>query len=281
VVTGVVDMSGTDGSLSAIAASAFGIPPEQVRMVHVGTDAAPRSPLTGGSVVTYGAGRAIEKAARQARDRLLSYAATQLEIEPTDLEIADGEVRPKGSPDRGIRISTLADRLEDFGPDHEPVEGHGSADLPALAPSVSGHLAHVRVDPDTGRVEVLHYLVAQDVGRAINPALVEGQMRGGATQAMGWALLEEMRFDDEGQLVTGTFLDYAVPRASQVPPIETAIVEVPAPDGPYGARGVGEASVCGGAAAVANAVARATGVRHPRMPLTPPRVLAALTQSRR
>ena len=98
-------------------------------------------------------------------------------------------------------------------------------------------------------------------------------------QALGWALFEELRFDEGGQLLTGSFLDYAVPRASHVPPIETVIVEVPAPDGPYGARGVGEAPVCGGAAAVANAIASATGARLERLPMTPPRVLAAIAEA--
>jgi CO/xanthine dehydrogenase Mo-binding subunit len=167
-------------------------------------------------------------------------------------------------------------RHDGLGRNGEPLEGYGPVGVPALAPSTSGHLAHVRVDPDTGAVEVLGYVVAQDVGRAINPALVEGQMRGGATQALGWALLEEMAFDEGGQLLTGTFLDYAVPRARFVPPIETLIVESPAPDGPFGARGVGEASVCGGAAAAANAIAAAVGARMTRLPMTPPRILATL-----
>ena len=107
--------------------------------------------------------------------------------------------------------------------------------------------------PDTGEVELLHHVIAQDVGRALNPALVEGQMRGGATQGIGWALYEELAHDEDGRLVTGSFLTYAIPVAEQVPEIDTLIVEVPAPDGPYGAKGIGEAPVVAAPAAVANA----------------------------
>ncbi len=188
-------------------------------------------------------------------------------------------MRPKGAPDRGRTIAELADQSDGLGVNGEPLEGHGSTDKPALAPGVSGHLVHVRVDRETGQTELLRYTLVQDAGRAINPALIEGQMRGGAVQALGWALWEELRFDDAGQLVTGSFLDYAAPRAAHLPPIETVIVEVPAPDGPYGARGVGEAPVCGGAAAVANAVAAASGARLERLPMTPSRVLAAIART--
>jgi CO/xanthine dehydrogenase Mo-binding subunit len=278
VVTGVVDMSGTTGGLATIAAETLGIGYEQVAMSFANTATAPSTPTSGGSVITYGVGRAVAKAAEDLKRRLLDLAADELEIEPTDLEIANGTVRPRGAPDRGISVADLVSRHDGLGRDGEPLEGHGPVNVPALAPSTSGHLVHVRVDPDSGRVEVLRYFIVQDVGRAINPSLIEGQMRGGATQALGWAFLEELSFDDGGQLLTGTFLDYAVPRAAFVPSIETSIVESPAPDGPFGARGVGEASVCGGAAAAANAVAAAVGARMAQLPMTPPRILGVLRE---
>ena len=145
----------------------------------------------------------------------------------------------------------------------------------SVAPSVAGHLAHVRVDDETGQVDLLDYVVVQDVGRAINPALVEDQMLGGVVQSIGRALHEAMLHDDHGQLVTGTFLDYAVPRASWIPPIETIIVEVPAPEGPFGAKGIGEASILPGPAAIANAIAAAAGIRMRDLPMTPTAVWAA------
>ena len=123
----------------------------------------------------------------------------------------------------------------------------------AWRPSVAAHIAHVKVDRETGEVELLGYAIVQDVGRALNPALVEGQMRGGAAQAIGWALYEELVHDEDGRLLSGSFLDYAIPTADRVPPIDTVIVEVPAPDGPFGAKGIGEAPVIPGPAAIANA----------------------------
>src|SRR5207247_4610609 len=129
---------------------------------------------------------------------------------------------------------------------------------------------------DTGEVELLRYAVAQDVGRALNPALVEGHMRGCAAQAIGWALYEELVHDEQGQLLTGTFLDYAVPTAERLPDIDTLIVEVPAPDGPFGAKGIGEAPVIAGPAAIANAIHAATGIRLRELPMTAPRIWAAL-----
>jgi CO/xanthine dehydrogenase Mo-binding subunit len=133
------------------------------------------------------------------------------------------------------------------------------------------------VDPETGAVTVVAHVIAQDVGRALNPALVEGQMMGGTAQGLGWALLEAVLHDEHGQLSTGTFVDYALPTASTVPWIDTQIVEVPAPDGPYGAKGVGEAPVVGVPAAVANAIAAATGgVRLRELPMTSERVWRGL-----
>jgi CO/xanthine dehydrogenase Mo-binding subunit len=134
----------------------------------------------------------------------------------------------------------------------------------------------VRVDRETGEVTVLRHVIAQDVGRALNPALVEGQMRGGAVQGIGWALFEQLDHDEDGRLLTGSFLDYAIPTAERIPEIDTLIVEVPAPDGPFGAKGIGEAPVVGAPAAVANAVARAAGTRLYDLPMTPPRVWQAL-----
>jgi CO/xanthine dehydrogenase Mo-binding subunit len=222
--------------------------------------------------VTYSAGRAVREAALDARRQLLEFAATEFEIDPADLEIVEGVVRPVGSPDLGRPVSEFADQLADFGSSHPPVEGHASTVHKSLAPSCAGHLVRVELDPETGDVAVLDHVIAQDVGRALNPALVEGQMRGGAAQGLGWALYEALVHDDEGQLLTGSFLDYAVPRATHVPATETLIIEVPAPDGPFGAKGIGEAPVIAAAPAVAIAIANAGGPRLRDLPMTPLRV---------
>jgi CO/xanthine dehydrogenase Mo-binding subunit len=143
---------------------------------------------------------------------------------------------------------------------------------------VAGVVAHVRVDRATGRVEVLDLRAVQDVGRALNPALVAGQQLGGAAQAIGWALHEQLVHDDAGQLLSATFLDYKLPRAEDVPPLTTSYVEVPAPDGPFGAKGIGETAVVAGPAAIANAVAAATGRRARELPMTAQRVWRLLRE---
>jgi CO/xanthine dehydrogenase Mo-binding subunit len=276
VVTGAADMTGVETGFAAIAAEAFGVEVARVRVVNADTSSAPYAGTSGGSKVTYTVGRAVERAATEARERLLEVAADELEIAPEDLEIVDGAVRPVGVPGKAIAIDTLAPKILSFGSRHMPVEGHGRSAQPQ-APQAAAHLSHVRVDPETGAVTVLRHVIAQDVGRALNPALVEGQMQGGTVQGLGWALLEELTHDEYGQLVTGTLVDYAMPTAAGTPWIDTEIVEIPAPEGPYGAKGVGEAPVVGVPAAVANAVAAATGgVRLKQLPMTPERVWEAV-----
>jgi CO/xanthine dehydrogenase Mo-binding subunit len=277
IITGAADMTGVETGFAAIAAEAFGVDPGRVRVVHADTSTAPYAGTSGGSKVTYTVGRAVQRAAEQAREQLLEVAAQELEISPLDLEIVDGAIRPVGVPAKAMAIDELAAKILSFGSRHPPVEGHGRSAQPQ-APQAAAHVSHVAVDRLTGRVRVLGHLIAQDVGRALNPALVEGQMQGGTAQGLGWALLEELAYDEHGQPVTGTLVDYALPSSDVVPPIETTIVEVPSPDGPYGARGVGEAPVVGAAAAVANAVTAACGARMTRLPMTPERVWRAMEQ---
>ena len=275
VITGIVDMTGVATGFAAIAAEVFGLDPARVNVLAEDTATAPKSPMSGGSVVTYATGRAVQVAAAATREKLLRYAAELMEIAPGDLEIVDGVVRPIGSPGQGRTVADLAAQLDGFGVTNEPIEALGGAPRPGRAPTISGHLVHVRVDPETGEVTVLRYVLAQDVGHALNPALVEGQLMGGATQGIGWSLLEGLAFDEQGQMLTGSFMDYAVPSASAMPQIETILVEVPAPDGPFGAKGVGEAPVCGSTGAIANAVAAAARVRMRELPMTARRIWAA------
>jgi CO/xanthine dehydrogenase Mo-binding subunit len=274
VLTGVADMSGVAGGFQAIVAEALGISPDAVQIVTVDSDAAPSSPGSGGSTITYSAGRAIRAAAEGVGRRLLAAAALQLEIAVEDLELVDGGVRPRGTPDKAIPIAKLVRAHARAG--RSPIEAQEGADEPSLAPSVSGHAVRVRVDRETGAVTVLADHVVQDVGRVLNAALVVGQQHGAAVQALGWATHERLVHDANGQLLSGTFLDYALPRAEDVGRLEATSVEVPAPDGPLGAKGIGEAPVIAGAAAIANAIAAATGVRLRELPMTRPRVWRAL-----
>ena len=278
VIVGYVDASGAESSVVAVAADTLGVPYEQVRLA-VSSDSAtgPQSGVSGGSMVTYCLGSAVGAAALDAREQLLTIAAFELEADRSDLVISGGSIHPRGSPERGISLARLGERLTGFGSSHPPVEGHGTALPPESAPSTSVAVAHVRVDPDTGSVRVLDYLAAQDVGRAINPSLCEGQMTGGAVQAIGLALLEQLVHGKDGRLLNGSFATYAIPKIEALPPIQTIIVEVPAPYGPFGAKGIGEAAGVPGAAAVANAIAAATGVRFNAIPITAREVWQRLT----
>jgi CO/xanthine dehydrogenase Mo-binding subunit len=262
VITGVSDMTGVQTTFAAIAAEAFGVSPDRVRVVNADTASAPYAGVSGGSKITYTVGRAVEKAALQTRERLLDVAAEELEIAPEDLEIVDGAVQPVGVPAKAMAIEKLAQKVLTFGSPYPPVEGQGLVSLPQV-PQSAAHLSHVRVDRETGAVTVLGH--------------VRGQMHGGTTQGLGWALLEEIGYDEHGQPIAGSFVEYAMPSSGVVPPIDTEIVEVPAPEGPYGAKGVGEAPVIGVPGAVANAIAAATGGVHlRRLPMTPERVWRAL-----
>lgn len=276
VVTSTADMSGVSTGFVTIAAAAFGLEPDKVRVVAADTSSGPYAGASGGSKITYTVGTAVLRAAEAAREKLLAAASQELEIAAADLEVVDGVVRAVGAPDRSITVAEIAGKALRFGGRYEPIEGHGGSAQTRGAPSVAAHLSHVRVDRDTGEVELLRHVIAQDVGRALNPALVEGQMRGGVAQGIGWALYEELAHDEDGRLLTGSFLDYAIPTSERVPEIETLIVEVPAPDGPFGAKGIGEAPVVAAPAAIANAVRAATGIRLRELPITPPRVWAAL-----
>jgi CO/xanthine dehydrogenase Mo-binding subunit len=175
-----------------------------------------------------------------------------------------------------MTVAELAKKVLSFGSRYAPVEGYAGVAQTSRAPGAAAHLSHVRVDRETGDVTLLHHVVAQDVGFALNPALVEGQLLGGTAQGFGWALLEQLAYDGDGQLRTGSFVEYAMPTIDRVPPIDVEIVEVPAPDGPYGAKGVGEPPVIAVPAAVANAIAAAVGVRLRDLPITPERVWRAL-----
>ena len=198
-------MSGIDERVRAIAAEAFGLAEDSVRVVTGDTSSAPYGGVSGGSKVTYTVGRAVQRAAAEARERLLRSRRAELEIAPEDLEIVDGEVRPLGAPGRGDAIAELAAKTLTFGSPHEPIEGYGGVAQASRAP---GRPRTSRTSASTARPAastVLAHVIAQDVGRALNPALVEGQMHGGTAQGIGWALLEELAYDENGQLRGGSF----------------------------------------------------------------------------
>jgi CO/xanthine dehydrogenase Mo-binding subunit len=279
VHVGSVDITGTNTAFGLLAAEAFGLEPERVRIVAGDTRSAPFAGSSGGSKILYTVGPAVIQAAQEARRQTFELAAQMLEADPADLEVADGKVRVKGSPDSAVPLAKIAQRTMSFGSRQAPVYGHGRFAQKGNAPGFCAQLAEVEGVRDTGEVKVHRLVVVQDAGRAINPASVRGQMAGGAVQGIGWGLYEGMAYDEQGQLVTATFTDYALPRVEHTPTqLDLQIVEVPAESGPFGARGVGEPPVIATAAAIANAIADAAGVRITELPMTAPRVHRALEE---
>lgn len=273
IVTGSVDLTGTNTTFAVIAAEILGLPIAKIRVVNGDSDTAPYAGVSGGSKVTYTVGAAVRRAAEEARRQVLAIAADQLEVSPDDLELVDGVARVKGVPSRSLTLAEIAGLA---GNRYEPVDGRGGSAIRTNAPGYAAHLARVAVDRQTGRLEVREYVAVHDVGFAINPAAVEGQIMGGVTQGLGWALWERMVYDEQGTLLTGSLLDYAIPTALDVPPITPVLVEVPSPDGPFGAKGVGEPPVIPVPAAVANAIRDAIGVRLCELPMTAEKVRRAL-----
>ena len=276
VVVGSVDVSGSDTSMALIAAHELALPASAVYVTHDSTDSMPYSGISAGSKTTYTVGAAVQAAAREARSQLLTIAADMLEASPDDLELRDGRITVKGVPEKFITLQQIAGNTMRFGAPYEPVYGRGRSAIRVPSPAFAAHLARVAVDPETGEVRVLDYVAAQDVGRAINPAEVEGQIHGGVVQGIGWALFEGMTYDEDGQLLTSTLMDYALPLGRDVPTITSIVVEVPSNLGPYGARGVGEPPVVPVAAAIANAIKDAVDARVTEIPMAPERVLAAI-----
>jgi CO/xanthine dehydrogenase Mo-binding subunit len=281
VVVGSIDISGTATGLAQVAAETLGVPVSRIRIISADSDSAPASGMSGGSKIMYTVGSAVAKAAQDARRQILALAARRLEAAEGDLEIVDGAARVRGVPARAVAVAELAKLTSGFGAAHPPVFGVASEAIVQRAPAFGAHVARVRVDADSGRVRVVDYAVAQDVGRAINPAAIHGQIHGGVAQGIGWALLEQMVYDEQGSLATGSLLDYALPRAADVPPIRINLVEVPAERGPFGAKGVGEPPVVPVAAAIANAISDASGARIETLPIVPETVVAALARARR
>ncbi len=276
VIVGTVDLTGTDTSLALIAAEGLGVPSSSVAVSHDNTDTMPYSGGTGGSKTTYSMGPAVLAAARDARNQILAIASDMLEAAPGDLDIEGDRVVVRGAPGKSVELKEIAQESMRFAGKYEPVYGRGRAANERSSPMYGAHVAKVAVDPETGEVRVLDYLVVQDVGFAINPAEVEGQIYGGVTQGIGWALLERLAYSEEGQALTSTWMDYAVPHSEDVPNIRSILVQVPSALGPFGAKGVGEPPVVPVGATIANAIYDAVGVRMTDLPITAERLFQAL-----
>jgi len=278
VVVGSADISGVNTGFQSIAAEIIGVEASDLNVAGADTANAPYAGASGGSKVTYTVGAAVMKAAEDAKMQIMSIAGQHLEANPEDLEIVDGKVQVRGVPGASVTLKEIANMSMSFSGKYDPVYGRGSTAITESAPGFAAHLADVTVDEDTGEVTVNRYVAVQDVGFAINPALVQGQMMGGVAQGLGWALHEAIEFDGSGQLVTGTLLDYVLPRSIHIPNIETVLVEVASEHGPFGAKGIGEPPAIPGPATIRNAIKHATGARLSTLPMRPERVLDALKE---
>src|SRR5207245_1746049 len=213
IVIGTPDVSGATTGLAMIAAEAFGVSTDKVRIQTGETDTAPHGPIAAGSQTTYSIGGAVQEAALEARRQLLEIATDELEAAPEDLEISDGRVSVRGVPDRFVEITRLVAISTEFMGRHKPIHASGRSAVLSASPQFTVQIARVRTDPETGAFQLTGYAAIQDVGKAINPPEVEGQIHGGAAQALGRALGEQLAFDSDGQLRTGSFLDYELPTA--------------------------------------------------------------------
>ena len=270
LVEGSTDIGGTRTSISMQAAEVLGIPAEDVHPTVADTDSVGYTGVTGGSRTTFATGWAAYEAANDVVRQMKERAALLWEVEAAQVEAEDGIYT---SGDHRITFRELAGQLGETG---GPVVGRATVNPRGVGESFAGSVADVEVDPETGKVSILRFTSVQDAGKAIHPSYVEGQMQGGSTQGIGWALNEEYFMGDRGSMLNSSFLDYRMPVALDLPMIDTVIVEVPNPGHPFGVRGVGEANIVPPPAAIANAVYRAVGVRMRRLPMSPPVVMEAI-----
>jgi len=270
------DIGGSRAAMTMMAAEELGIPYERVRTTIADTSALGQNEVTDGSRVTFAVGLATIKAAREAITIMCGRAAKIWGIDEDAVFWEDGHAKPAG-PNAGkfppMSLAEIAAVASNTG---GPIAGHHEVNAEGAGVSFATHLVDAEVDPETGAVKILRYTVFQDAGKAVHPAYVEGQFQGGAVQGIGWALNEEYIYGPDGRLQNPGFLDYRIPVASDLPMIDTVIIEVPNPGHPYGVRGVGETSIVPPLAAVANAVSAAAGVRLTELPMSPPKVLEAI-----
>jgi len=275
VVTGSPDIGGTRVSCAMIAAEVLGLKAEEVHPVVADTESIGHTDVTGGSRVTFATGYAVYEAAQDAVKQLKERAATLWKIKPEEVAYQDGVASCINNGHEPMTLKQLAPRLARAG---GPVTGQASVNPRGVGPCFATHVVDVEVDPETGKVEILRYTAVQDVGKAVHPSYVEGQMQGGVAQGIGWALNEEYFYDENGTMRNSGFLDYRMPTCLDLPMIETILVEVPNPGHPIGIRGVGEVPIVPPPAAVANAIYRAIGVRMTELPMSPPKLAKAVLE---
>ena len=280
IATGSMDVGGSRASMALMAAETLGVPYESVRSTVADTASIGYNHVTGGSRVTYATGMVVVEACNKIIEELRTRAALMWDVDVKGVIWEDGYAKPADKSVgtfEPLSLKAIAAKRAVTG---GPIGVESSINAGGQAPGFSTQFCDVEVDPETGAVKILRFVAAQDVGRAIHPKYCEGQIQGGVVQGIGWALNEEYIYDKQGRLSNAGFLDYRIPVASDLPMIEAIMVEVPNPNHPFGVKGVGEANIVPPMAAVANAIERATGTRMTELPMSPPRVLAALDAGR-
>ena len=286
LVEGSTDIGGTRASIAMQAAETLGIPYDDVKPTVAGTDGVGYTDVTGGSRTTFATGYAAYEAAQDVIRQMSERAAERWnreseegdsapQISVDDVSYNDGVFSCAKDPSKTITFKDMADMMPRTG---GPITGRATSQPRGVGGAFATHVVDVEVDPDTGKVSILRYTATQDVGTAIHPSYVEGQIQGGAVQGIGWALNEEFVYNKDGNMVNASFLDYRMPTTLDLPMIDTVLVEVPNPGHPYGVRGVGEVPIVPPPAAIANAVYRATGKRMKNLPMSPTYVLSQLEQ---
>ncbi|MBI1987611.1 MAG: xanthine dehydrogenase family protein molybdopterin-binding subunit [Nitrospinae bacterium] len=273
VVSGVVDLTGAPTVLAQVAAEEFGIPFEWVSIRTEVPNKVPMVPPSGGSMIAYNMSNAIKVSCDAIKKPLFELASGELGVSPQELSLEGGQVVVAGNPQRGIALRELASRYRQQ--TGKLLQARTENLMIKNTITLVAQAAEVEVDPETGEVTLLKFVAAQDVGLAFNPLMVEGQIQGGAVQGIGFGLMEQMKFSD-GRMINPNFTDYKMPTAMDLPNIDPILIEEPSGTNPYGARGVGEPPHVPSAAAIANAIANATGVRVNSLPVTPEKILAAL-----
>jgi CO/xanthine dehydrogenase Mo-binding subunit len=276
VATGSPDIGGSRASMALMAAETLGVDYNQVRAIVADTASVGYTHVTGGSRVTFATGMAVVDASKKLVNELRARAAMIWDVDVEGVVWEDGCAKPASSNVGDFKPMPLKELAAKKALTGGPLTAAASVNAGGQAPGFSTQFCDIEVDPETGKVTILRFVAAQDVGCAIHPSYVEGQIQGGVVQGIGWALNEEYIYDKQGRLDNAGFLDYRVPVASDLPMIEPILVEVPNPAHPYGAKGVGEVNIVPPMAAIANAIDRATGLRLTELPMSPPKVLAGL-----
>jgi CO/xanthine dehydrogenase Mo-binding subunit len=276
MAVGTIDVGGSRASLAMAVAEELGVPYEQVRCTVADTSSLGHNDMTDGSRGTFSSSMAAVAATRKAVHILKERAARMMEIPLEEVDWVDGHARAIGTKHGNKAPLSVKDIAAAAGNTGGPIAGHAEIVADGAGVSFGTHICDAHVDPETGKTTITRYTVIQDAGKAMHPSYVEGQYQGGAAQGIGWALNEEYVYGKDGRLQNAGFLDYRIPVCSDLPFIDTQILEIPNPNHPYGVRGVGETPIVPPLATIGNAISNAIGTRMTHVPMSPPRILKAI-----